>query len=422
VLFFLYYFAWTLILIFMIPLILFAMDRRFHDRLGLSLPNILPEKKRIWIHALSVGEVISAQPLIKLLRDKYPSRDIALTIKTSQGMKVARDQLAGEVDVLLPMPLDFWWSVGRISRCVRPSILILVETDIWPGLIYYLKRRSIKAILVNGRISPRTFHIYRRFRFFSRQVLNIIDQYLMQSDMDSKRLLEIGLPENKVKTIGNMKFDRSWSPMDKRERETWVDLLGLKTEDRLWVAGSTHAGEDVIVLETFKHLREYFPELRLIIAPRRIEQSDEILGLCGNRGLRVLRRTDSNRDGYPWQVLILNTIGELERVYGLADVSFVGGSMVPVGGHNLLEPASFGCPVLFGMYTHNFVQMARLLIEAGGGQRVKDKDELFLWIKRLLSDSDQLDRMAIGAKAFVERNRGALGRVMENIGGYFGSS
>ena len=406
----------------MIPLVLFRMDRRFHDRLGLRLPKRLPKRKRIWVHALSVGEVISALPLIHSLKDRYPSRAIAVTVKTSQGMKVAKDKLAEEVDVLLPMPLDLWWSVGRIFRCIRPSILVLVETDIWPGLMHYLKRRKVKIILVNGRVSPRTLISYRKFRFFSRRVLNNIDQCLMQSDMDRDRLLEIGISGKKVKTVGNVKFDRLWRPMNERERETWVDLLGLRAEDRIWVAGSTHRGEDAIVLETYRRLREVFPELRFIIAPRRIEHSDEIFGLCRDKGLRVLRRTDSGRDGYPWQVLILNTIGELDRVYGLADITFVGGSMVPVGGHNLLEPARFGCPVFFGKYTHNFVQMARLLLEAGGGRRVADEDELFSAMKGLLSDSDRLARMAVEAKDFAERNRGALGRVMEIIGGYVESS
>lgn len=421
-LFFLYHFAWTLISVVMIPLILFSRDRRFHDRLGLRLPNSRPERKRIWVHALSVGEVLSALPLIESIKERYPSRKIALTVKTSQGMKVARDKAMDEVDLLLPMPVDFWWSVGRIIRSVSPSVLILVETDIWPGLLRYVKKRGVKVVLVNGRISPKTHTSYRRFRFFFRQVLNMVDQCLMQSETDRKRLLDTGIPENRVVTTGNVKFDRSWHPMDERERKTWMDLLRLDTADRIWVAGSTHGGEDAIILETFKRLREGFPELRLIIAPRRTEQSDEVYGLCRNHGLTAVRRTDLDRGRDPWQVLILNTIGELERVYGLAHVSFVGGSMVPVGGHNLLEPARFGCPVLFGMHTHNFVQMSRLLMEAGGGRRVRDGEELFARMKRLLSDPDQLYRMSLGAKAFMERNRGALDRVMNHMGGYLESS
>ena len=207
--------------------------------------------------------------------------------------------------------------------------------------------------------------------------------------------------------------------MDEKERDSWFNLLHLKPQDRVWVAGSTHGKEDEIVLKTFKRLIDHFHELRLIIAPRRPEWAEDIYRLSIDKGLKTIRRTDLRQDDdYPYQVLILNTVGELGRVYGVADVSFVGGSMVPIGGHNLLEPASFGCPVLFGSYTHNFVQMAKLLIEAGGGKRIKDSQDLFITMKEILSDPKRSDRMGMRAKEFVKNNSGALGRVMEHIREY----
>jgi len=415
---FLYNLAWSLIITLSLPLTLFPKGQRLIERLCLRLPDTPPKKQSIWIHACSVGEVISALPVVWSLKRQYPLRDIIFTVTTRQGMKIARDELEGKVDFLLPLPLDFWWSIRRITGFIRPSILVLVESDIWPGLISHLKSRGVKTLLINGRVSPRTFRSYRRFRPLSNKVLGLVNLWLMQSDLDRDRLLEIGLLPEKVKTVGNIKFDRTWLPMDEKERNHWLRLLNINPEDRVWVAGSTHEGEDEIVLETFGRLVVHFPELRLIIAPRRPERAEEIHGLCSIKGLKDIRRTDLPGDSDHYKVLILNTIGELGRLYGLAEISFVGGSMVPIGGHNLLEPASFGCPVLFGPHTHNFVLMSELLIEAGGGKKVEDAEDLFETMKGLLSETDRSGMMGKQAKEFVEMNRGALERVMEHIGGF----
>lgn len=411
VLLFLYHVVWTFIIIISSPLISLIKNQRVFERLGLGLPPASLKSKSIWIHALSVGEVISAIPLIKSLRREYPSRDIVFTVTTTQGMKIARDELKGEVGVFIPMPLDFWWSVRRIVNHIKPSIFLLIETDIWPGLISHLKDRGVKTVLLNGRVSPRTFLSYKRFRFFSRRILNTMELCLMQSELDRERLLQVGVLPSKVKSVGNIKFDREWVPMDQKEHDYWLHHLNIKSEDRVWVAGSTHEGEDEIVLEIFKRLIHYFPTLRLVVAPRRIERSEDILRLSQIQGLKARLRTDLYGDRVPFEVLILNTIGELERIYGIAKISFVGGSLIPIGGHNLLEPASFGCPVLFGPHTHNFILMSQLLIEAGGGKRVKDVEDLFEAMKWLLSDSEKAKIMGIRAKEVVEANRGALKRV-----------
>ena len=415
---YLYNFLWTFLVILCLPLIPLAKHQRFFERLGVGLPRAPRKGKRIWIHALSVGEVISALNLARSLKQEYASKEIVFTVKTVQGMKIARDELEEKTGILLPMPMDFWWSVRRIVNHIRPSIFILVETDLWPGLISYLTNRRIKIILINGRISPRTFKSYKRFRVFFKRMLNELELCLMQSDLDRERLLEIGLLPEKVKTVGNIKFDRTWFPLDEKERSHWLQLLNIRPENRVWVAGSVHEGEDEIVLETFKRLVSHFPVLRLIIAPRRPEWSEDIYRLSQTKGLKTVRRTDlpGNRDSY--RVLILNTLGELGRIYGLAEISFVGGSLIQFGGHNLLEPASFGCPVLFGPYTHNFVLMSQLLIEAGGGRRVNDGEDLFKSMNELLSDQERQKKMGRKAKNFVEANRGALERVIQYIGDY----
>jgi 3-deoxy-D-manno-octulosonic-acid transferase len=417
--YFLYNFLWTISSLFLIP---FTSSKKWMRpmKFGLDLsssPKVNGEN--IWIHALSVGEVISSKPIIRGLRERYPSKKIVLTVKTAQGIKVAAEELSPDVDWLCFMPLDFWWSIGRLVHAIRPSLMILVETDIWPGLISCLKKKGIKIILVNGRISPNTFKNYKRFSFITRRILSDIELFLMQSELDRKRLLDTGLSPDKVIAIGNIKFDSEWSPMDEDERNYWLSLLNLSTDSRVIVAGSTHEGEEGIILGVFKKIIERFPDIKLIIAPRKPERAEAILRLSLEMGMNSALRTDPDLTSKPaYDVLILDSLGELGRLYGIAEISFVGGSMVPVGGHNLLEPAVFGRPVLFGVHTHNFVLMAQLLLRAGGGMRIKDTEDLFIKIKGLLSNPLEAEEMGKRASQFVKDNNGALERAMDYLGGY----
>ncbi|NNG06085.1 MAG: 3-deoxy-D-manno-octulosonic acid transferase [Desulfobacteraceae bacterium] len=414
----LYHLIWTCLVILCLPLFFFTKRRRILERLARSLPADPPKTESIWIHALSVGEVLSAIPLVKAVGMEYPEKDIVFTVTTNQGKEIARKELQGKVRVLLTMPVDFWWSMARVVNFIRPALFVLVETDIWPGLIGYLKKRGINSVVVNGRISPRTFRSYRRFRFFARRMLDSVDCWKMQSDLDRDRLLQIGIGEEKAKTVGNIKFDRDWEPMGEEEYGNLLSALNLESDNHIWVAGSTHRGEEDILLDVFGRLGRFFPTLRLIIAPRRVERAQDINRLVMDKGFKSVLKAQLPMDGAPWEVLILDTLGELERIYGVAKISFVGGSLTPIGGHNLLEPASFGRPVLFGPHTHNFVLMSQLLIEAGGGKRVQDREDLFETMKALLSDPETSNQMGRNAREFVGTSRGALGRVMENIKGY----
>jgi len=413
---FLYHFVWTLAAFFFLPLIPFMKGRRFLERTGLILPNDIPGNRNIWIHALSVGEVLSARPLIKAIKQKHPEKEIIFSVTTTQGMKIAREELKDEVKELITMPIDFWFSMRRVMNYINPLIFILIETDLWPGLIQSLKNRGVKTVLINGRVSPQTFKSYRRVRFFTRIMLNSLELCLVQSDLDRDRLLLAGIDPGRVKTIGNIKFDRDRLAMDEKEYKHLIKLLNLEEDNIIWVAGSTHAGEDEIILDVFKKLRISFPLLCLIIAPREIERSNDIYSQSLDRGFKAVLKTELGVKKKSYEVLILNTIGELGRIYGIAKISFVGGSLVPVGGHNLLEPSSFGCPVLFGHHTHNFVLMSQLLIEVGGGRRVNDGDDLFAVVKELLSDREKAESMGKRAEEFVKRNKGALKQVMDNIG------
>lgn len=413
---FLYHCAWTLIVLLGLPIFSAIRNRRFIDRVFLELPAQTPWERGIWIHALSVGEVTSAIPLVRALRREYPQEDIIFTVTTRQGMEIARREIGDEVSLLLPMPLDFWWSLGKLIQCIKPALFILVETDIWPGLISLLKKKGIKTVLINGRISPRTLRSYNKCRFFIRRLFNSFELCLMQTDLDRKRILSIGVAPGKVKTAGNIKFDSDWLPMGDKERHEWLEALNLEPENIIWVAGSTHEGEEKIILEVYERLRLISPSLLLIMAPRNIERADSIMVLCSGMGFKSLLKTDLTKDGASYDVLILNTIGELGRIYGIGKVSFVGGSLVAQGGHNPLEPASFGHPVLFGPHMEDFVLMTQLLVETGGGQEVSDSDDLFKAVKKILMDPALCDDMGRKAAAYVETNKGALKRVVAHLG------
>jgi len=321
---------------------------------------------------------------------------------------------------------------------INPIIFILVETDIWPGLISLLKKRGVKTILVNGRLSPHTAKSYRRWRFLIKRVLRMFELFLMQTELDKRRIIKGGLCPDKVKVTGNIKFDKSWRPLNNKERDRWLDLLNLKNM-LIWVAGSTHYPEEKIIFNVFSQLRKSFPDLSLIIGPREAHRFDEVYNLAKDCGLKVIRKTQldqtdiapyasshgagrarrQEREGnQKYNVFILNTLGELGQVYGLADVAFVGGSLASIGGHNVLEPAFFGMPVLFGPYTYNFAAMSQLLIKCGGGKMVADESELLHAMVELLGKKNKREQMGERAKRFVEQNQGALERVIEILKPY----
>ena len=413
-----YQIIYTIIIIIGSPFILFLAaigNSRIKERFALSLPKSLYENRRIWIHALSVGEVMSAIPLIEAIKLKYRDKEIVFTATTSKGLDIARKEIGGRVKVL-PMPLDFWWSIQRIVRHINPSLFILVETDIWPHLITCLSNKKIKCFLVNGRISPRTSKSYKRFSFLIRPVLNRFTLCMMQSELDRKRLLEIGADPERIITTGNIKFDRNWLPMHREEHDTLLKKLCLDADDVIWIAGSIHKDEDQMILNVFSRFVPEFPRLRLILAPRNIEESENILKTVKNMGLENVLKTNLKDNRAPYKVLVLNTIGELGRIYGIGKISFVGGSLVPLGGHNILEPAGFGCPVLFGPHMHNFVLMSELLLAEKGGYQVFNEDELYASVKMLLEDSDLCGITGRNAKKFADKHKGALKEVLDRIG------
>ena len=428
-----YHFFWSIPLVFLWPVSGLmrlgfhrpghgsGLQRRLGERLGWAISEAPPcPAGSIWVHALSVGEVISAIPLVDRLKEEFPERKVVITAATSAGLAVAEEKLSSRVHRIIPMPVDAWWATRRLVDLVKPSIYILVETDIWPGLLALLKQRGIKSILVNGRISPRTFRAYKNGAFLIRRAFDPISACLMQSDPDRERLISVGIDKKKVIATGNIKFDRRIEPMGREERGWWQEILGLRPDDPVWVAGSTHSGEEEVIFQVFEELKASFPRLCLIVAPRDTGRAAEVAAMAQARGLRpVLKTRISNRRDAKNRVnddlIIVDTMGELGRIYGIGAVSFVGGSLVPVGGHNPLEPAAFGIPVLFGLHTHNFVAMSEGLVEAGGGRQVADGRELAATLRAFLRDEAMRARAGAKASAFVEKNQGATERVIWHV-------
>ena len=408
-----YHFLTSLVITIGFPLFWIFENRcRLKERLALSLPRLeMPEKGRVWVHALSVGEVLSAIPLLEALKERFPSRELVLSVKTATGLQVAGEKLRHTVDHLIPMPLDFWWSNKRMTNTIMPAVFILIETDIWPGLVSLLTKRGIKGILVNGRISPRTGKAYSRLRFLVRKVVSQFELLLMQTELDESRILETGVSRDKVRVSGNIKFDQRWEPLENQARRRWFEVLGVE-EGPIWVAGSTHDPEETIVFNVFEKLLGAFSNLSLILCPREASRFGAVISLARGRGFNAVRKTQLPAQGETCNVFVLDTIGELSEVYSAADVAFVGGSLTPFGGHNLLEPARYGIPVVFGPHTFNFDAMSQSLVAYGGGKRVVDEWDLLSVIRELLGQEEMRRQIGERAKAFVEGNQGALERVM----------
>lgn len=387
-------------------------------KLGLSLAKH-PAQPRlespIWIHALSVGEVISAIPLTHRIHQRFKNIPIVFSVTTETGYKIARDRLSHLSHHIFFFPLDFIWAVRRLIRNVNPRLFVLVETDIWPNFLRVM-RYYAPVILVNARMSQKSYRRCRYIKGFAQMVLKNISFVCAQSELDASRFIGIGVDEGQTMVTGNIKFDQSHKVLSQEEAETLKGSLGLRQGEEVFVAGSTHRGEDEVILKAYKGLKDRYPGMRLIIAPRHPERSHELRHLSKRYGFRVSMRTEIPPSGHHgFDVIILNTVGELAKVYGLASVVFVGGSLIRGWGHNLLEVAIHKKPVLFGPYIHHFTEMGRALIEGGGGIEVRDEQEIQSEAARLLDEPSLLNDL--GEKAFrvIEKNKGALDRTMEVI-------
>jgi 3-deoxy-D-manno-octulosonic-acid transferase len=423
----LYDIAFIVFLFFYVP-VFFIKKRKRHGiglRLGLysrKLINALAGRKNIWIHAVSVGEVMAVSPLIKAMREKYPEHRIVLTTVTETGNTAAKGILSGD-DIALYLPFDLGFVVSKVISFIMPCALIITETELWPNLITHAGKSRIKIFLVNGRISDGSFQKYKIVKPLLRPIVKKIHLSLMQTVSDKNRLLRLGADESKTFVLGNMKFDSALSGDGcSQERQTLEQALNLN--EQLIVAGSTHKGEEKIILEIYKKLKIKFPDIMLIIAPRHVERAPEIAQIAGREGFqplyfsKIIAGNYSSKDNvsvYSDSIIIMDAIGRLKGLYSMAKIVFIGGSLVKKGGQNIIEPAVFSKPVIIGPYTHNFRDIVEMFLREEAVMVVKSKSMLFNALDLLLKDETLCRRLGQKARLVAEANRGIAEKTLSLI-------
>jgi 3-deoxy-D-manno-octulosonic-acid transferase len=403
-----------LALLFYLPIYAFRMkvlrkDRIYlRERLARGLVPRPPGRKAVWIHAVSVGEVLSLQNLIHELKVRHPEWDVCFSTLTNTGIGVAREKLK-DADAVFFVPLDFRSAVRRVLKAFRPDILVLAESEFWPNLLREVKRQGKRILLINGRISEGSFKKYGDLGPLSRKIFRNVDLFLVQTGQDKEKLEQLGIEPGRLQVAGNLKSEVHLPDFTADELETFRRGLGMDGREKVVVAGSTRKGEEERLLKAFASAREKRDDLRFILAPRRVERAGEIEKAALALGFRTTRRTQVGPGG-DWDVLILDTIGELARFYALSDASFVGGSLVNWGGHNILEPAYYGKPVFFGPHMRNFAFLAESFIRAGGARIVRTDEELEGMF--LLGDETGLREMGGRAKTHLASLGGATDRTI----------
>ena len=383
----------------------------------------------IWIHAVSVGEVLTVRALLPELRERYPRLRLFVSTTTMAGQQVAKSNLP-YVDEVFYFPFDLGFIVNRTLRLVRPRLFVMMETEIWPNLLRACHRDGVKTALVNGRISSRSYPRYRFVRFFFRKVLAHVDRFCMQGEESARRIIELGAPRERVTVTGSLKFDSlEFGPstplrsargtaagpvvhdVHERGRARVLRYFRVSSNRPVVIAASTLKGEEEFVLEAFQRIRATLPNALLIVAPRKPERFGDVERLVRRAGWNVARRTELRVDAEPRNdVVVLDTIGELAQLFQVATVVFVGGSLVDAGGHNILEPAVFGKPIVFGPHMHNFAEIARTFLDNGAAMQVRSGRDLESALLDLLGDPVRRASLGAAARALVEANRGARGK------------
>lgn len=392
------------------------------QRLGIVLP--LPASQRsphpsnpIWIHALSVGEVMATVPLIKALRSQYGERSIVLSASTLTGYGIALEKLGLLTDAVFFFPYDLPFSIKRIVARIRPAMVIIIETDIWPNFLFEMQRRGVPVALANAKLSRRSLTGYRRIGALSRPVFACFSAICCQSREDATRFSRLGISDSTLSVTGNLKFDQSESPLSKIEVAALRESLGIDPHHLIWVVGSTHEGEEGLIQQAFSAIRKEVPQLTLVIAPRNPERAAAASRIFSAARLKVvaLSAIDHQVSRPSVDVIVVDTLGMLNKLYALADVTLIGGSLIQIkgiGGHNPLEPAAFAKPILFGHHMHNFKEIARMLIEAEGAMRVADARALQAAVLCLLKDRHRGLQMGQNARQVFDANKGAVAKTV----------
>jgi 3-deoxy-D-manno-octulosonic-acid transferase len=415
--------AYILVLIVAAPWLAFKAVRSGKYRTGLShkLFGLVPARSTgrpcVWFHAVSVGEVMLLRRIVAAVGRQRPDVEFVISTTTNTGMEVARQHFTEHT--LIYFPLDFSWAVRRAVARIRPDVVALAELELWPNFIDAAKRLGVPICVINGRMSPRSHRGYRRVRWFMRTILAKIDAFAIQNDEFAQRFIDAGAPAERVVVTGSVKYDGIETDRSNPKTSELRGCLGIRTDDLVWVAGSTSEPEESIVLDAYEQMRVQFPSFRLIVVPRHKERFDEVSRLLESRGHRVLRRSRHQaverfeREANP--VVLVDTLGELSSVWGLADIAFVGGTFAPRGGQNMIEPAGYGAAVVVGPGVWNFQDTVDHLLACRGIVQVSTAGELRRVVETLARDVAERHRMGQAARSFVRNQHGATERTVHLV-------
>ncbi|MFT4581164.1 MAG: 3-deoxy-D-manno-octulosonic-acid transferase [Gammaproteobacteria bacterium] len=377
--------------------------KRWNERFALRLPQG-PDEKPIWIHAVSVGETVAATPLIDYLVTHHPSIPILITTTTVTGAQAAQDRFGTKVQHVF-LPYDLPSAMGRFLSHFEPRILVLMETELWPNLLRKCRSEKVPVLIANARLSSKSVANYGLISRVTAEMMNSIECFAAQGAVDGERFIALGAPPASVTVTGSLKFDVALPPSAEESGQSMRRKLGVSRA--IFMAGSTREGEEEILLRAFEGLKVHHPTLLLLLAPRHPERFAGVAELCRKNGLEVVRHSSATACRAQTNVYLIDSMGELPKFYAASDVAFVGGSLVPRGGHNVLEPAALGVPVVVGPHTFNFPEITKMLDEQGALYVVSDEDELITKVGQLLSSANLRDIAGSAGRRIVSQNKGA---------------
>ncbi len=409
------------------PYLLFKMLTSKRYRAGLNqrfgmLKERVSNKPGIWVHGASVGEVITAKSIIGKIDEEFPEWEIFISAMTNTGFSVAENFFSDKT--VLYFPLDLSWITKKVLCLTRPGFILLVELELWPNFLISAYKRKIPVVVVNGRISKKSLKAYRVISQISKvyrdSLTSEINTYCARTELDAQRFRGLGIPGKQIFVTGTMKYDNIPTHIDGNISKRLASLFCIKDNDLVLIGGSTHNGEEEILIRVFERLREDYPDLKLIIAPRHIERTRDVFRLIERKGFVPVLKTAVDNSNYNWQntkreIILIDTVGDLGKIYSLASFVFVGKSLVPAGGQNTMEPAGLGKPVIFGPHTFNFKEETALLLKNNAAKMVETEDELFKAIEFFIKNPNEAKEIGLKARKVVNEKRGATERSMEII-------
>ncbi|ODS32057.1 MAG: 3-deoxy-D-manno-octulosonic acid transferase [Candidatus Scalindua rubra] len=409
------------------PYLLFKMlsNERYraglNQRFGVTTERV-SNKPGIWIHGASVGEVITAKSIVEKTDEEFPEWETFISTSTNTGFSVAKKNFCNKT--VFYFPVDLSWITKKALLQIKPSCIILIELEIWPNFLVSAYKKNIPVIIVNGRISNKSFITYRTISLFSKifcdSLTNEMNTYCARTDLDAQRFRNLRIPSKQVFVTGTMKYDNIQTRIDENIEKELKDLFQIENNDLVLIGGSTHEGEEEILIRVFERLSKIYSNLRLIVVPRHIERTRDVSKLIEKMGFIPVLKTVIEDSNYKWQntkkeIILINTVGDLGKIYSLANFVFVGRSLVPFGGQNMMEPAGLGKPVVFGPHIFNFKEEVNLLLQNGAAKMVETEEELFKTIEFFIMNPDAAKEMGLKAQKVVNEKRGATERNMDII-------